>query len=470
VIGPYQVSGELGRGAFGVVYQGFDPALKRDVAIKVLNRSIIGSARAVERFLREAQVVAGMHHNHIVPVYQLGEHDGGYYIASRLIRGSTLADVIPEQGLPARRAVGLIVQLLDALAHAHDRGVIHRDVKPENALLDEEGQLYLTDFGLAGFVGGAQMTQDGALLGTPAYLAPEQAQGRQGEIGAAADQYSAGVVLYELLTGHQPFEGVPLSVLIHNIVNTPPPPLTELRADLDASLQALCLKALSKRPEDRFTDCRAMARALCDWQAASPLEPPREGPENAFDAGKREEEAGRRGTEARATVDEDSGPPRGKAITRAEAERPQGIALAAIPPPPPPPSSRVIHPGRRLPSATKEGLPGRQRRLKWLAAVGALVAFVLVLVVGVASFRKGPSPVPSLPPDEGFDLETVSEITVKAGDSVAVPITLRRRSYRGAVTLHWGELAGVAAEGPWQSRPGRTGWRPACEWTSEQSR
>jgi serine/threonine protein kinase len=257
-----------------VVYQGFDPALKRDVAIKVLNRSIIGSARAVERFLREAQVVAGMHHNHIVPVYQLGEHEGRYYIASRLIRGPVLSDDIPEEGLPAERAVGLIVQLLDALAYAHERGVIHRDVKPENVLLDESGHLNLTDFGMAGFLSGAQMTQEGAVLGTPAYMAPEQAQGKQREVGAASDQYSAGVVLYELLTGHQPFEARPLPILIHNVVNTRPPPLTEFRADLDASLQAICLRALAKRPEERFPDCRAMAQALRDWQTASKALPP----------------------------------------------------------------------------------------------------------------------------------------------------------------------------------------------------
>jgi serine/threonine protein kinase len=273
-IGPYRVACELGRGAFGVVFQGFDEALKREVAIKVLNRGAIGSARAVERFLREAQVVAGLHHNHIVPVYQLGEHEGGFYIASRLIRGVTLSDIIPANGMPSASAVELLLALLDALAYAHDHGVIHRDVKPDNVLVDVSGQLHLTDFGLAGFLGGAQMTQDGALLGTPSYMAPEQTLGKQGVVGAAADQYAAGVVLYELLTGHLPFEGGPLSVLIHNIQHTPPPPLTELHPGLKASLQSICLKALAKRAEDRFVDCRAMARALRDWQSEVEVPPP----------------------------------------------------------------------------------------------------------------------------------------------------------------------------------------------------
>jgi serine/threonine protein kinase/Tol biopolymer transport system component len=456
-IGPYQVSGELGRGAFGVVYQGLDPALKREVAIKVLHRGALGSSRTVARFLREAQVVAGMHHNHIVPVYQLGEHEGGYYIATRLIRGPTLGDVIPEEGMPAAQAVELIRQLLDALAHAHDGGVIHRDVKPENMLLDEEGQLYLTDFGLAGFVDGAQMTQEGALLGTPAYMAPEQTQGKQQGVGAAGDQYSAGVVLYELLTGHQPFEGVPLSILIHNIVHTPPPPLTDFRPDLEAPLQAICLKALAKRAEDRFPDCRAMARALHDWQAASAASPApvprREEPENVLDFGKGEEKA-RRGVEARATVEEESGRPRGRAKTRDEADLPPGIVLPPIPPPPPT-STRVSPLERRQPSATDERLPGRQRRWKWLAAVGPLVALGVVVGVGVASLRKGSSPIPALAPEERFDLETVAEIVLKAGDSVVVPISLRRRDYQGGVRLHWEGLPeGVTADGPPPIHPG----------------
>jgi serine/threonine protein kinase len=272
-IGPYQVSREVGRGAFGVVYQGLDSALSREVAIKVLNRSAIGSTRAVERFLREAKVVASLHHNHIVPVYQLGEHEGGFYIASRFIRGATLADVIPEQGMPARRAVELMLQLLDALAYAHEQGVIHRDVKPDNALLDEKGHLHLTDFGLAGWVGQAKMTREGSVLGTPSYMAPEQAQGNQDQIGAAADQYSAGVVLYEMLTGRCPFEASLIEVLIHNVIHLPPPPLSLYSADLSPPLQAICLKALAKRPEDRFADCRTMAGALREWLAAPHIPP-----------------------------------------------------------------------------------------------------------------------------------------------------------------------------------------------------
>jgi len=152
-IGPYQVSRVLGRGAFGVVYQGHDARLKRDLAIKVLNRNALHSNKAVDRFLREAQVVAQMHHSHIVPVHELGELDGCHYIVSRFVPGKTLSDLVPDEGLDAAQAVGLVLQLLEALVYAHKLNVLHRDVKPANAIVDAEGQLSLMDFGLAGWVG-----------------------------------------------------------------------------------------------------------------------------------------------------------------------------------------------------------------------------------------------------------------------------------------------------------------------------
>jgi serine/threonine-protein kinase len=266
-IGPYQVRRELGRGAFGVVYQGYDTALDREVAIKVLNQSALDSKNAVERFLREARVVAKMHHNHIVPVFQLGEYEGRYYIASKFIPGQTLSDAIPDNGMQPEKAVELVLQLLDALAYAHDQNVMHRDVKPANALLDQTGQLYLTDFGLAGWVGQAKMTRAGTKLGTPSYMAPEQAEGKTEETGSASDQYSAGVVLYELLTNHLPFEGGPLAALLYNVAHTPPPPPSEWRRDLDPRLEAICLKALAKKPSDRYPSCRDFAAALRRWQA-----------------------------------------------------------------------------------------------------------------------------------------------------------------------------------------------------------
>src|SRR5262249_18315257 len=149
-----------------------------------------------------------------------------------------------------QRAVRLVIQLLDALAYAHERGVLHRDVKPANAMLDAADKVFLMDFGLAGLVGQdeGRMTQDGTVMGTPSYMAPEQARGGVNGVGPAADQYSAGGVLYELLTGHLPFEGGPSQVVLYNVINTQAPALSTWRPGLDPGLEAICLRALSKDP------------------------------------------------------------------------------------------------------------------------------------------------------------------------------------------------------------------------------
>ncbi len=269
-IGPYPVRRKLGEGAFGVVYLCHDDDLDRDVAVKVLRAAALGSEKHSQRFLREAKVVAKMLHGNIVPVYQLGRHEGGYFIASAFIPGRPLADAVPEEGMDPVRAVRLTVQLVEALDYAHERGVMHRDVKPSNAMLvEKDGQdtLYLMDFGLAGLLdsGDARMTKDNTVMGTPAYMPPEQARGAVKEVGPASDQYSAGVVLYELLTGRLPFEAGSIHALIYAVINTPPSPPSSCRAGLDPNLEAICLRALAKKPEERFGSCREFAEALRNW-------------------------------------------------------------------------------------------------------------------------------------------------------------------------------------------------------------
>jgi eukaryotic-like serine/threonine-protein kinase len=211
-----------------------------------------------------------MHHEHIVPIFQFDEYEGGYFFASKFIPGQPLSAAIPEKGLPAARAVDVVVQLLEALAYAHAQKppVLHRDVKPDNAMLDEEGKLWLMDFGLAGWLGASEgrLTRDGGVVGTAAYMPPEQARGNLQLVGPASDQYSAGVVLYELLTGSVPFEG-PAEVILHNVIHTAPPPPSQWRPDLDRALETICLRALAKDPRERFPDCRAFADALRAWQA-----------------------------------------------------------------------------------------------------------------------------------------------------------------------------------------------------------
>jgi formylglycine-generating enzyme required for sulfatase activity len=266
-VGRYVLRAKLGAGAFGTVYRAYDPNLDREIALKILKSNLLAAPGVRERFQREARAAARLDHPHIVPVYDADTSGKHCYLASKLIAGKSLDNLIPENGLDPRRAVALLVQLLDALAHAHALGILHRDVKPANCLVDAQDRLYLTDFGLAGSLAdeSTRLTKEGAVMGTVAYMAPEQAQG-QLDVGPAADQYSAGVALYELLTGQRPFAGPPQIVIYHAIC-TAAPPLSQFRPGLDATLETMCLTALTKRKEDRFADCRLFAEALRGWLA-----------------------------------------------------------------------------------------------------------------------------------------------------------------------------------------------------------
>lgn len=266
-VGRYRLQTKVGAGAFGTVYRAHDPELDRDVALKLLKPSALGSVKAVERFRREARAAARMLHPNIVPVHDAGQHGAQFYIASAFIAGQPLADLIPEGGMEPGRAVRLVLQLLDALAYAHSQNVLHRDVKPGNILVDDREHVYLTDFGLAGWVEPEQtrVTQLGAVIGTPSYMAPEQAAGDTANVGPAADAYSAGVVLYELLTGQVPFSG-PIAVVLHNVLNTEPEPISSMRPGIDPKLEAICAKAMAKRSAERYPDAAAFAAAARQWQ------------------------------------------------------------------------------------------------------------------------------------------------------------------------------------------------------------
>jgi len=275
VIGRYQVREKLGSGAFGSVYRAYDPQLDREIALKILRPEALSSPLAVERFRREARAAAKMHHPHIVPVHDAGQHGKHFFIASAFIRGRTLASAIPEEGLDQRRTAQLALQLVEALAYAHQQGVLHRDVKPANIMVDDQDNLYLMDFGLAGWAEQAstRLTEAGVVMGTPAYMAPEQARGDVRQVGPAADLYSAGVVLYEMLTGRVPFEGS-LAMVLFNVVRAPPPPPSRHRPGLDPRLEAICLKALAKQTAERYLSGQEMAAALQGWlqgQESRPL-------------------------------------------------------------------------------------------------------------------------------------------------------------------------------------------------------
>jgi eukaryotic-like serine/threonine-protein kinase len=258
--GRYRVVKRLGSGGMADVFCAHDTQLGRDVALKVLYRRFAEDEQFVERFKREASSAAGLSHPSIVGVFDRGEWDGTYYIAMELIEGRTLKDVIRERGpAPAEAATDIVTQILRALRFAHQRGVVHRDIKPQNVLVDPEGRVKVTDFGIAR-AGASDMTETGSIMGTAQYLSPEQAQGRP--VDARTDLYSVGVVLYEMLTGRVPFDAEsPVTVALKQVSEAPVPP-RELVPSIPPALEAVVLRALEKEPARRFADADEFIRAL----------------------------------------------------------------------------------------------------------------------------------------------------------------------------------------------------------------
>jgi serine/threonine-protein kinase len=250
------------------VYRGFDPELRRDVAIKVPHRERL-TPQFRERFLREARATATIHHPNVCPVYEVGTDADLPFIVMHFVPGPTLAGLLERRGsaFPPRQAVLIVRKLALGVAAAHDKGVIHRDLKPQNVLWDEASrEVLVTDFGLAR-IGDSEMTAEGVTLGTPAYMAPGQARGRQTEVGPLSDVYSLGVILYRVLTGALPFRGSTLEVLAKAQFAEPRPP-SEIRAGLDPQLDAICLGAMAKTPGDRFASAREFAVALTGYLRA----------------------------------------------------------------------------------------------------------------------------------------------------------------------------------------------------------
>jgi tetratricopeptide (TPR) repeat protein/tRNA A-37 threonylcarbamoyl transferase component Bud32 len=277
-IGRFVVTGFLDEGSFGRVYRGYDEQLEREVALKLAKPEKLNQPQVVERFLREARAAARLRHPHIVPLYEAGKDGSAYYIASAFISGQTLAATLAArqrgQAGPVdfARTAEVVRALAEALAYAHEQGIVHRDVKPANVMLDEKGQPLLMDFGLAARLDETErLTQEGVVVGTPLYMAPEQAEGRTTEVGPASDQYSLGVILYEMLCSCTPFKGKPQAVL-YDHVHTEPLAPRRLDRRVPRDLETICLKALAKKPADRYPDCRALADDLRHWLEGEPIQ------------------------------------------------------------------------------------------------------------------------------------------------------------------------------------------------------
>jgi eukaryotic-like serine/threonine-protein kinase len=258
--GRYRIERKLGAGGMADVYLAEDQELGRRVAIKILNGRHANDDQFIERFRREAKNAAALNHPNIVSIYDRGEAEDTYYIAMEYLDGRTLKELIVSRGAaPVNVAIEYARQILSALRFAHRHGIVHRDIKPHNVLVDGEGRVKVTDFGIAR-AGTSQMTEAGSIVGTAQYLSPEQARG--GEVDPRSDLYSLGIVLYELLTGKTPFDGeTPVEIAMKHLSQPPKPP-SKLRRDVPPELDAVVLRALSKNPDDRYQNADEMEADL----------------------------------------------------------------------------------------------------------------------------------------------------------------------------------------------------------------
>jgi WD40 repeat protein/tRNA A-37 threonylcarbamoyl transferase component Bud32 len=267
----YEILGVLGRGGMGVVYKARDLKLKRTVALKVILAGAHAGERELTRFKAEAETVARLQHPNIVQIHEVGEHDGKPFISLEFCTGGSLDAKLDGSPLPPQKAAQLVETLARAMHAAHNAQVIHRDLKPANVLLTVDGTPKITDFGLAKKLDDAGQTQSGAIMGTPSYMAPEQAGGKSKDLAPSADIYALGAILYELLTGRPPFKAAtPLDTIMQVVSDEPVPP-TRLQSRTPRDLETICLKCLRKEPENRYISAEALAEDLRRWQSGEPI-------------------------------------------------------------------------------------------------------------------------------------------------------------------------------------------------------
>lgn len=281
----YRLVRQLGRGGMGLVFQARDEMLQRDVAVKFLPPERLQNQEASERFLREAQTVAQLAHPNIMVLFDVGKEGQWHYLVMEFLAGSNLRQLMQQHDgrLPLDQTLQILHRLLDALAYAHARELVHRDVKPENVMMTTDGRIKLTDFGLALLPGAARLTQAGALLGTVLYLAPECITGAAAT--HVSDLYAMGVLAYELLTGQRPFQGESAARMMIDILNSPIPPLRALQPDIPQHVEQVVLRLLDKNPQARYPSATAVQAALTPTpEPAATITPPPPARSSAADA------------------------------------------------------------------------------------------------------------------------------------------------------------------------------------------
>jgi Protein kinase domain len=281
--GDYEILEEIARGGMGVVYKARQISLKRDVAIKMILSGQLASQHDVHRFYIEAEAAANLDHPNIVPIYEINEHKGQHYFSMKLISGGSLTGRIKDMVIDPKAGGRLLATVARAVHHAHQRSILHRDLKPSNILLDAQGQPLVTDFGLAKrttdngsviqpgtMAGSPDMTHAGAIVGTPSYMAPEQAAAQK-DLTTAVDIYSLGAILYEMLTGRPPFQAATALDTLKQVLEAKPERPSKVNPKIDKDLEAICLKCLEKVPQQRYTSALALAEDLECWLAGKPI-------------------------------------------------------------------------------------------------------------------------------------------------------------------------------------------------------
>jgi serine/threonine-protein kinase len=270
--GDYELLEEIGRGGQGVVFRARQKSLSRTVALKVIGLGQWATKAHLKRFRREAEAAASLDHPCIVPIYEVGEGDGSCYFSMKFVEGGQLDEVVRREPMPVRQAVELIAKVARTVHYAHEHHILHRDIKPGNILIDQQGEPHLTDFGLARLLETeSTVTRTLEVLGTPSYMAPEQATGKNTQLTSATDVYGLGAVLYQLLTGHPPFAGGTTYETIRLLLETEPRPPHLWNPKVDRDLSTICLKCLEKDPQRRYASALALAEDLEHWLRHEPI-------------------------------------------------------------------------------------------------------------------------------------------------------------------------------------------------------